>query len=480
MAKAIQRYVPLFSWTLVLLALLFIPLKIISYGYVPAGDARREVAKAMVQKSYPQIVVLRKGYTMDQSPGWGWVLRRLREATGWRQDSLMNFAMASLLLCALLAGLPWLRRPEAWLAALLAELVAIPELISRLASARPLLLSDAILIGLLFTWTKTDPQNPSRTKLILTATGIALSVWAHGTWYLWILVPAAFFVAGAWRQGLWLMACWLAGTLAGAALTGEPIVFLRQAVFMVLTIYREHASQWLLVGELQPSRGEFDTLLLLAAVFLWRKQQGDKPISDRLPLVAFIAINWILGFKADRFWADWGVPAVLVWLAVQFEETMSAHWNAVSGKRLLTCGLIAVPLFLDATNDLDRRYTSNLSEITLDAHDPALKGWLPGPNGIFYCAQMGFFYDTFYKNPDADWRYILGFEPALMPPDDLKILRRIEWNHGAFAAYKPWIDKMLPQDRLVIFSPMQPDLSELQWHRAAGDIWIGRLPPKEN
>ena len=61
---------------------------------------------------------------------------------------------------------------------------------------------------------------------------------------------------------------------------------------------------------------------------------------------------------------------------------------------------------------------------------PELKGWMPEKGGIFYGADMTFFYNTFYKNPDGDWRYIVGFEPACVndapvwvPPACTKALR---------------------------------------------------------
>jgi hypothetical protein len=133
-------------------------------------------------------------------------------------------------------------------------------------------------------------------------------------------------------------------------------------------------------------------------------------------------------------------------------------------------------LFLQSTNDLDRRYSRSSHEYFMDAQDPALQGWLPEPGGIFYSAQMGFFYNTFYKNPQAEWRYILGLEPALMPEDDLKTYRDIQLSGGAVKAYEPWRDKMRPADRLMIASAAQPDLPGLEWHDGGGNIWIGRLP----
>jgi len=127
---------PLLSWLTVALTLLFISVKIIGYGYVPEGDARRHVAKAFADKPYTQIVVMRPDYTMDHSPGWEWLLRQLRQKAGWNMDALVSFSVISLLLCVFFAPLPWLRRPEAWLSALLAQMLAIPELMTRLSQPR--------------------------------------------------------------------------------------------------------------------------------------------------------------------------------------------------------------------------------------------------------------------------------------------------------------------------------------------------------
>jgi hypothetical protein len=385
----------------------------------------------------------------------------------------------ALLLCVFVAPMPWLRRPSAWLAALLAELVAIPELMTRFTQARPYLLTQALFIAVLIGWSKPEARRPSWLKLALTAGAIAVSTCMHGTWYLWAVPVAAFFLAGWWREGVWVGWSWLAGAFAGALLTGSPVTFLKQAVVLVGTISQEHLPQWMLVGELMPHYGEFATLAVIALVFLWRRQSGGAEATLYHPmLLAMIALCWILGFKADRFWSDWGIPAVLVWLALQFEELLMAAWPRTSLKGLLACVLIAAPLYLDATNDLDRRYTRNLDEARLDASDPSLKGWLPGEHGIFYTAHLGFFYSTFYQNPQADWRYILGFEPALMPDEDRAIYRTIQSSGGAIQAYEPWVRKMRPEDRMAIYSAGQPDLPQLEWHYAVGSLWIGRLPER--
>ena len=473
-----QRYVPLVVWIIVLSTLFLISLKILSYGFVPGGDARRHIAKAFTDKSDGEVVVLRPGFTLDHNPGWEWVLRCVQKATGWHIEQMTMFAVMALLLGVFYSALPWLRRPETWLAALLAELVALPYLMDRLVQCRPLLVPESVLIALLFVWSKNDPEGPSWWKIILTSAAFCLSTWIDGTWFLWGFLFAAFFLAREWRKLLWLLACWAVGTIVAASLTGSPIQFLSQTLRLAWTVASENVPQWVLVGEMTPSHGEFETLVLLAVVFLWRKQQG-RTTSALLntPVFWLIIVCWLLGLRADRCWADWGMPGVLVWLTLQFADAFTDFCGDTSPKRLVLCAFIAFPLFLQSTNDLDRRYSSSAGEQFVDAHDPDLQGWLPGKGGIFYCAQMAFYYDTFYKNPTADWRYILGYEPAIMPKADLKILRSIQMNHGALDAYEPWIQKMRPTDRLIIYSPTQPDLPQLEWH-CAGGIWIGRLPEK--
>jgi hypothetical protein len=476
-AADVQRYVPLVVWVVVAVTLLFISLKIIGTGFLPAGDARRHVAKAFTDKPYTEIIVMRPEYSMDHSPGWEWLLRWLHRVAGWDRDALMSFSIVSTLLCVLIAPLPWVRRPEAWLAALLAQMVTIPEIMTRLTQARPYLLTEAMLIAILFSWSRDDAERPCGLKKALTCLAIALSVWMHGAWYLWVLPVAAFFLAGRWRSGGWLTACWIAGSIVGAALTGRPIEFLRQAILIAASVSREQVPQWLLLGEFRPSYGEFSTLALVMLVGLWRNQK-DRNAENvfRGPVFWLIALCWILGFKADRFWADWGVPAVLVWLTLQFQELVTNAWEPTSWKRIQAACLLAAPLFLHSTNDLDRRYSGSAGRGFVDASQPALQGWWPEAHGILYSAHMGFFYNTFYLNPRAEWRYILGMEPALMPDGDLEIFRQIQVSQYALKSYEPWIKKMRPEDRLEIDCNSQPDLSQLEWTNATLGIWIGRLP----
>ncbi len=110
-----------------------------------------------------------------------------------------------------------------------------------------------------------------------------------------------------WRDGggktIYLTGCWLAGTAFGAALTGARHEFLKQNFIWAATLYKEPVATASLVGELQPSGGEFSALLVLGFVWLWRKTQRNKEADlFSSPLFWMIALCWILALKAGRFW----------------------------------------------------------------------------------------------------------------------------------------------------------------------------------
>src|SRR5947207_6858343 len=149
---AINRYVPLAVWIIVVLTLLCIPSKIISYGYLPADDALRHAAKAVSGKPWPEILVMRSDFALDPHPGWHCVLGWIHRLQGGNAETLVVVSIVGLMLLVSLAVLPWLRWPEAWLAALLVSTVFVPIFIKRLAFGRPYLFTIAVFITLLLLW----------------------------------------------------------------------------------------------------------------------------------------------------------------------------------------------------------------------------------------------------------------------------------------------------------------------------------------
>jgi hypothetical protein len=168
----------------------------------------------------------------------------------------------------------------------------------------------------------------------------------------------------------------------------------------------------------------------------------------------------------------------MVLITCDLQLLLQTRFAADSFRRLALAGGLAVMTFLAITNDGGGRWTNNLTQQYLTQDNPDLNGWMPEKGGILYSVDMTIFYQTFFKNPQADWRYILGYEPGFMPDEDFKVFHGIMWNFGDAKAYQPWVDKMRPQDRLVIRGSRggPPNFPQLEWEYGVSGIWIGRTP----
>ncbi len=475
-----RRYVPLAVWAIIILLILIIPFKVIGYGYLPADDALRHAAYAVSGKTWPEILVLGPAFFFDPNWGWHWLLKHVYLWSHCTTDALVGFEVVSLFIVSGLAVTGCLKRPEAWLAAFV--LVAEPQVsdfTQRFLLGRPFVLSITALAVILLVWQRHGAAPPKwRTMLWLTPL-IAVAIFLHGVWYLWALPVAAFFLAQQFRWCFLLAASWILGTFLGSALTGHPIESILQAIQLALNSLGMHQTQISLVGELRPSGGDIFTILLLGGLVVLRRlaKLNALPLV-RHPAFWLVVLGWVLGCESFRFWEDWGLPALAVLIAGDLQLFFESRLAADSFPRLALVGGLALTMYVVTTNDFNSRWTNHLAWRYLKQDDPDLKGWLPDQGGILYSADMSVFYQTFYKNPTADWRYALGFESTLMPKDNFDTYVNILWNFGDAKAYQPWVDKMRPEDRLVVrgAASEHPNIPQLEWDRAVGDYWIGRLP----
>ena len=480
----IKRYVPLAAWIIVCLTLVCVAGRIIGLGYLPQDDALRHAAKAVSGKAWPEILVMRADFGMDPHPGWHAILGGIHRLRHCDVETLVVLPVAGLMLLFSVAGLAWLRRPEAWLGALLAAAVFCPDFILRLSYGRPYLFTIAAYMALLLVWSRVEKRSPGLWEMVATVLLIAAAAWVHGSFYQLILPAAGLFLAGRWRQAVWFGVLWAGGSVLGAEMTGHPWVFLDQCVRHLLGVFGGPTLTRQLVPELQPSNGGGLFLLALTAMLFWRARASDGKERHLLePVFVMGVLGWILGLKVGRFWWDWGLPAFLIWLARELESQLQNLMPFDSGQRLSLTLALALAVFFGIGSDRDGRWTSNLTKQYLAQNDPALQGWLPENGGIIYSVDMTVFNDLFFKNPTAPWRYVLGFESALMLPEDLAVVRDVAWSYGDLRGYDPWLKKIRPQDRLIIPESWLPttgltrggNIAELEWHRAANGWWIGRL-----
>src|SRR5262249_22696293 len=144
-------------------------------------------------------------------------------------ETLVVVSVVGLMLLVSVVVLPWLQRPEAWLAALLAATICVPRFSGRLALGRPYLLTVAAVLLLLLIWSRIEGRRPNFLELLGSVLVLALDAWIHGGWYQMGLPIAALLLAGRWRAATWYGGCWLAGSFIGSAFTGHPWQFLYQS-----------------------------------------------------------------------------------------------------------------------------------------------------------------------------------------------------------------------------------------------------------
>jgi hypothetical protein len=474
-----RRYVPLLAWLAVALVLLAIPFKILGLGYLPADDALRHVAKAVSGKPWPEILVVGESFKIDHNLGWHTLLGALHHALNWDAENLVEFSVVALFIVVNFSMLPWLKRPEAWLAALLVAMV-ISDLPQRFLLGRPFILTSTVLMTILFAAQK---SKPSLKHFLLFTALIASCSFVHGVWYLWLLPVAAFFFAGQFTWTILLLGAWLAGVFMAAVLTGHPADYLTQAVSMAANSVGQHLTNRTEVTELQPFGGDILAVIVfggIVALRLFLKPADALPFAKN-PAFWLMCGCWILSFRIGRFWEDWGWPSLIVLIATEIEFLLLAKFAADSLRRLLVVLILSLATFLCVTSDLASRWTQTLTwQFLSEKEHPELAGWMPEPGGIFYCADMTVFYQTFYKNPTGGWKYILGYEPALMPKDDFATYQKILWNNGDAKTYAPWVEKMRSADRLVIHGNggERPNIPQLEWNYGVSGLWIGRTPRK--
>jgi hypothetical protein len=464
---------------LVILALLIAPFLVLRHDYLPPDDALRYAAKAVSGKSWNEIILMREDITIDHNPGWNALLRAVHLVTGWNPRQLVWLSVALMFAAATLPAVACFKKPEAWLLGFMAACLCFPMIIDRLFIGRPLFVTVGITLWLLARWNAAADSQFSRTLLAKSTLCMALSTWVHGSWYLLVFIPAAFCVSWHWRKGAALFGCWAAGVLAGAALTLHPWTFLAQSARIPFLALGEKNSVNTLVSEFVPYKGAWLALIPVAVLLLARRA-ARLPRKDwtRDPVLWMALLGGLAAVKVVRFWTDFGLPALGLWIAFQIDE-----WEGLARKTQLwvrtgvaAAGAAILCFYIAA--DWNGRWSKYGHLDPLSASDPEDRPWLPEPGGVLYSVNLSVFYQTFFANPRGEWKYALGFEPSFMLPENRAVYNEL-WNSlNSIESVKPWVRKMTPRDRLVLLGPdnIFPAIEGLEWHYAAKSLWVGKLP----
>lgn len=435
-------------------ALALAVLKIVDLGFIPPDDALWHAAAAVSERPYAEVLVFDENLpVVDNTPGWHALLRAVHHL-GLDKYALVSFSVFSLFVAFAVTPLFLLRRPEAWGIALLLSVVMNPLYPVRLALGRPFLLSSTALLVFVLMWDRLVADPRDRRALVLCAGAAAVATWLHSTWFLLYAVPLASLFSGRWRASLSLFGAVAVGVLVGALLTLQPLTHLVYPLGHVWRTVGAVPAEFR-VPELQPFAGAAHYVLLLLLLLLARASLTElRDLSLRHVGFLTVLSGWVLGYAASRFWTDIGLPALLVVIALALERSLSARVTWKSPDRWVLGAAVACALYLGISANQNQRWESSpLSRVWYFTENPAqMEAWLPEPGGILYNTDTRSFQTFYFTYPDADWRYILGPEQAMMPREDLDVLHDI-YEGGGWDAYLPWVEKLGPGDRMFFTVP---------------------------
>jgi hypothetical protein len=455
-----------------------VPFRIVSTGYVPGDDALRHAAKAVSGRDWSEVLVLRPEVTMDSHPGWHALLWGVHRVTGADPNALVLFSIVALYLALIVPAVFLVRRPEAWALALFALGVLDPRVVTRFASGRPFVLSMAALVVLCLVFARGPwERHPWRT-LAGVAALLGVVIWMHPSWHLFLVPVFACLLARRWSLALGLLGGLLLGVLVAGLLYGNPLEFVTQSILHTVLAFGTPAPQGTLVIEFNPGDGAGQVLVGVAVLLLWRyaRRRWRGEVVDN-PLFLLAATGWLLGWVVVRFWSDWGTPALLAWMALEFQEIVEEHLSATSAKRLLVAFVAGLGALLVLSANVRGQRFAAPENPYMSLLSPDIAPALPDPGGILYTDDMQLFFRLFYRRPTAPWRYIVGYEPALMPSDDLATFRKALARRTP-SSFAPWVEKMRPEDRLILQSTQgQPLIPGLEWTQVSPTVWSGRRPP---
>jgi hypothetical protein len=464
-------------WVVLAGAALLVTLRVLAAGWMPPDDALRHAAKAYSGRAWSDVLVLRPEIHADSHPGWHRLLGWVHAAGVPTVHGLVVFEVV--LLGTLVMGLPasFFRRPEAWAFSLLILDLFDPVLYVRLFEGRPYLVTMATLFVFCRYWPRLRGRTAEVGAIVLFVAMAALSTWLHGAFYLLAIPFAALLAAREWQPALRYALATFAGIVVGLLLTGSPIAFPVQTISQLVWSFASGAPPQTLVSEFRSWNGSPSVLLVVALLCVWRVARGAwRRSTVDSPVFWLALLGWALSFSVSRYWSDWGEPAILFWIASELDEVLVPLDRWLPRRRLLAVLALSGLFVLAGSADTGSRWSRSLGRRTyLPAQGGAYDAWLPERGGIVYNPSMAVFYRSFYDNPRGPWRYMVGFEPTWMPPADLAVLRTLMIHGTSARDLAPWLDRMKPQDRLVLLGTEMPRIERLEWISPRRGVWIGRL-----
>lgn len=461
---------------LVLLTIALIPIKILSYGFYPLDDAKRHCAFAVAEKDWTNILLMKKEYSFEHSPGWDYILRILHKL-GLDKYDLLDFSVIFYFIIFNIIGIIITKNALSWLNAIALESIFIGIYIERIISGRPFIATTIAVILLYFINNSNNLKISQKAIYCLSTLFISIAVWIHGSWYLFLIVPFTYFLAGKIKESLKLFIVIILATIIGASLSGQLTNFLYYHYHIPIDIFTEKIPVWCLAEEFQPMYPSFAWMFPLFAILAINIKNKKNTLKQlfRSPEIILLLLSWCLGIYKRRFWYDFTCPIYIYILAIQLKDIYSVYLkeNSIRVKYIILFFICLITYF-SYTHDTNGRFSKRLLDnMPIDFNIEKLKTWKPGKNGIIYSDRMITYYTHFFEYPNENWKYVLGYEAAVMTNENKKIYRAIQYSKQP-NNYMPWVEKMNNDDRLILYNKYIPELPGIEWIQGSRNYFIGR------
>ena len=463
---------------IILLAVfVYIPYKILSFGYRPTDDTNRHIAFSQTNQTWSDVLVIEPSLSADHNAGWHFTLRTLHKYLGLNKEKLLTIIVVGMFLAFNLTGSLLSSNIASWSIVLLIMFVFDRGIFFRVLSGRPFIISSITALVLYKLWfIESFQQIKTSNKYLITLIFIALAVWLHGTWYTFLILPIALLLSGKLKKSIELCLIILISTVIGSYLTGNFSQFLYFHYANTINIFSEKVYNWQLVSEF--AEGNVQIFEIIPTAFIIILLIYSKKITlnelSKDPLFIMVLLCWMLSIKVTRIWFDWGLIALMFWLSYKITDLikeMQSIKKPVFRWTLFLFIIVSLIVFL-ANSEWDNH--QKRKSFSVDFSNPKFAEYKPLEGGIIYNDAMEHFYYNYFSDHEGKYKYVLGFEPAIMLPENRKIYREISYSGFHYTSYKPWIDKLTLKDRIFTSSDIRLNYPELDWIMAGQKLFIGK------